>query len=113
MTMAQPNIPATITALQDIGPDIRSFILQPGISDYRFTPGEHLLATLPGSPPRVYSFANSPLDGPQIELIVKRVGVLTNKLFALSVGDTVFISPPFPNRLSAGVAGVGPVALIA
>lgn len=111
--MAQPNITATITALRDIGPDIRSFIVQPSVADYRFKPGEHLLAALPGSPTRVYSFANSPLDGERFELVVKKIGVLTNKLFTLGVGDTILISSPLPNRLSQGLTGSGPAAFIA
>jgi len=79
------SLSCRIERLQRLAPDVMAVFLRlPTHEPFHFVAGQYLDIMLPQSRRRSFSIASAPLDGPQIELHVRRVskGEFTQQLFA-------------------------------
>ena len=88
--------------------------------DFAFVPGMWLMLHFPDEPkrPRAYSIASSPYERGAVEVSVKRVGPLTERLFGLKGGETLSLRGPYGKWryrdsdrhavLISGGTGIGP-----
>lgn len=62
-----------------------------------FMPGQFIQLSIPGVGEATFGFASSPLVKDSIELTIKKVGLVTEAVHCLKVGDYVWIRGPFGN----------------
>lgn len=78
------SLPCRIERLERLAPDIMAMFLRLPSSEYfHFMPGQYLDIMLPQNRRRSFSIANTPADGPFLELHVRKVssGEFTQQLF--------------------------------
>ena len=67
----------------------------PGGRELNYQPGQFVQVSVIGAGEAPISISSSPTRGPHIELIVRKVGKVTNSLHRLKEGDTVGVRGPF------------------
>ena len=104
-----PYLPfkATILSVIQETSDSGSFTSDLDIKTYRlqfnnnyimdFLPGQFVELSVPGVGEAPFGFASNPLEKAFIELTIKRTGLLTDAVHALSAGDELWIRGPFGN----------------
>jgi NAD(P)H-flavin reductase len=89
--------PATIAGVVDETPDTRTFSLDAAAIPWRHTyrPGQFLELSVFGAGEAPFCLAQSPTRAERLEVTVRRVGSVTERLHALGVGDVVGVRGPF------------------
>lgn len=82
-----------ITRIRDLTDDTKIFAIRPGIN---FTPGQFVLAGISGIGEAPISIASSP-SKKKFELVIRRVGAVTEKLHQTKVGGSITIRGPHGN----------------
>jgi NAD(P)H-flavin reductase len=90
-------IPEQVKILQitNLTTDVKLFRLD--LPDYNFMPGQFVMAGLLGIGEAPISIASGPQKNGYIELAIKKVGKLTEKLFELKKNDYISIRGPYGN----------------
>jgi ferredoxin-NADP reductase len=83
--------------------DVKTFVLRLG-KKFDFVPGQYCMVSMPANEQfkkewRPFTFANTP-DDEDIELTVKRIGVFTQAMHNLKVGDTLLVKGPLGEKLN-------------
>jgi len=90
---------AQIQSIRDETPDVRSFVLKfkgpEMVLEHK--PGQFVLLSLFGFGEAAFSISSSPSLQKQIQLTIRKVGFLTNQIFALTEGDEVGLRGPYGN----------------
>ena len=96
-------IPATLAAVRDETPDIKTFQVRPEqVFDYR--PGQFAMLSLWGSGEAPFSIASSRRDSDTMEFSVKRTGGFTDQMHLLQPGAEVGVRGPFGNGFDVEAA---------
>lgn len=126
MTNSTLGIPATIEAVNDIGPDIRILRVRTDDAPPSWLAGQYMELTFAGMPPRSYSIASAPHSN-ILEFHIrdaKTGGVSSHIVTTLKPGDALTLRGPFgyaamipgdtvPLLLVAGGMGISHVKAIA
>jgi len=81
-----------ITKIEELTPDTRLFSFN--FSYSKFTPGQFLMLSLPGHGEAPFGIMQPACASYHLQLLIRKVGSLTNKIFDLKKGDDVFVRGP-------------------
>lgn len=114
---------ATIKEIRKFTSLIKSYTLElDGRKIFSFIPGQFIMVSLSGYGEAPFGIASSPFRNKEIKICVRRVGVVTNALDCLKVGDKIGLRGPFGNGfpiqelenkdiiMVAGGTGIAPIA---
>ncbi|RME55533.1 FAD-dependent oxidoreductase [Candidatus Woesearchaeota archaeon] len=90
---------AEIIDIIDETPDVKTFILKPGLD---FIPGQYCTIQIIGKEdisPRPFTFSSSPTDKKNFSLTIKKVGQFTTEMFKLKKGSKILVNGPLGNAL--------------
>lgn len=94
------TIPMVIKNVLPEGGDSKIFTLsfkeQEFAQNFYFSPGQFLEVSIPGWGEAPFAFASAPADR-EIQICVRRAGVLTSKIHELKKGDEIGMRGPFGN----------------
>ena len=109
------NIKAKIVGIKEAGQDIRIFYIKPENGAYPFKAGQYTSISIEGFPPRPFSIACAPNNEKTLEVHVKnsRAGGLSSYMVRnLSVGKSLFLTPPSGSCTLEEMAGTGKTPLL-
>ena len=95
-----PSKAEILEIIQETGSDldVKTYKLKLSGNDrMEFMPGQFVEFSVPGIGEAPFGFASNPLRNDTIDISIKRTGMLTDTIHALSEGDTVFVRGPFGN----------------
>jgi len=81
-----------ITSIRRETKDCKLFRLEPGLS---FSPGQFVLASVPGFGEAPFVPCSQPDDNKSFKLLIRKVGRLTSKLHTLKKGDSLGLRGPY------------------
>ena len=102
MLRRHPLIPtlAIIKEVHDETPDVKTFKLKPAAGgSIVFSPGQFIILSVFGYGEAPLSISSPPGGGPELQVTVKKVGRLTERLHKLGAGDVVGVRGPFGKGL--------------
>ncbi len=87
-----------IIAIKDLTNDVRHFKVKfKDGKDFDYLPGQFVQVSIFGVGEAPISITSSKLAGDELELAIRRVGILTNAIHKLKAGDEIFIRGPYGN----------------
>lgn len=87
---------AKITKIKDETENIRLFALK--LDEWiDFKPGQFCLVGIPGFGEAPFDICSPSNDGDNIEIVVRRAGLLTQKMFEFKIGDSFTLRGPYGN----------------
>lgn len=87
--------PTKLLSLKDLSEDTRLFKLD--LKNFSFSPGQFLMVSVLGFGEAPFSISSSPTKKQYLELVIRKVGRLTQALFDQAEGDKIFIRGPYGN----------------
>ena len=84
--------PTKILKIENLAPDARLFTLD--YKNMKFFPGQFVEVSIPGYGEAPFGIASSPNEKKYIEIGVRKIGKLTNKIHELKIGDSIGIRGP-------------------
>lgn len=93
--------PAKITQIKPLSQSVKLFkvklISSQDRDEFKFTPGQFVELSLPGFGEAPFSIASCPKSRERLELIIRKTGVLTRKLFKVNPDQRIGIRGPLGN----------------
>jgi len=93
-----------ILNIKNEGSDSKTFILELPYKEFYFTAGQYVMASLPGFGEAAISVSSALDEEKFIELTIRRVGSLTEKIHQLNKGDYLGVRGPYGNGFPLKIA---------
>lgn len=86
------------TSIKDLTADVRHFTVKfKDGKSFNYNPGQFVQVSIFGAGEAPISITSSQVAGDGLELAIRKVGILTNAIHKLKVGDEIFIRGPYGN----------------
>lgn len=109
--------PALIENITDESSAVKLFTLKfknaETQKNFKFNPGQIIEASAPGYGEAPFALCSSPLENNFIQICVQKKGTVTQKLFSLKTGDTLWVRGPYGNGFPKNKMRIKNLVLIA